>query len=454
MESIVCKFGGSSVANAAQIKKVTDIIKANPNRKYVVVSAPGKDEQDSEKVTDHLFNIAKTGNHFRSKKKNITGEESYNAVIQKFTRLINDLGIDGEDILQDLSSDLKKILPDPQKNDFFASRGEHYNAKVISRYFNKVGIASELALPEDIGFIVSEDFNNAKVVPVTYKNISTLSEKSGVVVIPGYYGITEKGDIAVFSRGGSDLTGGEVAYAMNASLYENWTDTDGVFQIDPRLIPDAEVIPRLTYKEIRLLSSKGFNVFHFDAMVNCKKRHIPINIKNTNNPAAPGTLIVSERIPEETVVGIARLDDIAYLYVEKDGAGETIGFVNDLLRIMKDFGIETYHYPTDKDDVSIIFKQADLKGYEDDLKDTIQARLNPDNIELNYNITMLSPVGIGMKDQPGVIAVASTALKEKNINIEIIDQGPAQISFHFGVHKYHADMALKALYEALCRKSL
>ncbi len=449
---IVAKFGGSSVANAEQISKVTDIVKSNPNRKYIVVSAPGKDKTDREKITDHLFNIATGGTHFRDMKKNINPEESFTAVVGKFKRLIDDLGIEGNDIIADLSDDLKKNLPDPKKTDFYASRGEHYNAKVIARHFAKQGIPSELVLPEEKGFLVTDNFSNARVIPATYKNFAKLADSDKVSVIPGYYGVTESGDIAVFSRGGSDLTGGEVAYAVNASLYENWTDTDGVFQVDPRIIPDCEVIPRLTYKEIRLLSSKGFNIFHFDAMINCKKRHIPINIRNTNNPSAPGTMIVSERIPEETVVGIARRDDIAYLYIEKDGAGETLGFVSNLLRIMKEFGIETYHYPTDKDDISVIFNQSDLKGFEDDLKDSIFKELQPEKIELNYNITFLSPVGIGMKDCPGVIAAASAALKEKNINIEIIDQGPAQFSFHFGVQNYQADIALQALYQALCKK--
>jgi aspartate kinase len=187
-------------------------------------------------------------------------------------------------------------------------------------------------------------------------------------------------------------------------------------------------------------------------MVNCKKRQIPINIRNTNNPSAPGTMIVAERVPEETVVGIARRDNIAYLYLEKDGAGETVGFVSSLLKIMKDFGIETYHYPTDKDDISVIFNQSDLKGFENVLEDAIKEKLHPNKLEFNYNITFLSPVGIGMKNCPGIIATASTALKEKNVNIEIIDQGPSQYSFHFGIQNCHADTALKALYEALCKK--
>ncbi|MBN1473467.1 MAG: ACT domain-containing protein, partial [Syntrophaceae bacterium] len=241
------------------------------------------------------------------------------------------------------------------------------------------------------------------------------------------------------------------AFAIEAALYENWTDTDGIYQVDPRLIPEAKVISRLTYKEIRLLSSKGFDVFHYDAMVNCKKRNIPIQIRNTNNLASEGTLIVSERVPEEVVVGIARKDDIAYLYVERDGAGEAIGFVHDLLSVIKDYGIETYHYPTDRDDVAILLNQNDMVGFAEDIKEKIEKEFRPDTLEFNYNITILSPVGIGMKNHPGVIAQASTALKEQNINIDIINQGPAQISFHFGFQNYYADSALRAMYKSLIK---
>ncbi|MCP4138283.1 MAG: aspartate kinase [bacterium] len=448
---VVCKFGGSSLANADQIKKVKNIVNADSNRRFVVVSAPGKDKNDAEKVTDHLFNIATGGQHFRSVQKDISPSASLQSIMEKFQKLVEGLGIEGDDIISDLKNDLKKNIPGKQKIDFIASRGEHYNAKLIARYFQKENIKAEVKLPEEIGLIVNDNFGDASVKPVAYKNLKKLLSHDCVAVIPGYYGITEKGDVAVFSRGGSDLTGGELAYALNAVLYENWTDTDGVYQVDPRSIPESKVIPRLTYKEIRLLSSKGFNVFHFDAMVKCKRKGIPINIKNTNNPEAEGTLILSERVPEETAVGIARRDDIAYLYIEKDHAGEKIGFLNDLLKILRDYGIETFHYPTDKDDISVILNQDDLVDCIDDLKDEIERELKPDMAEFYYNITMISPVGLGMKNNPGIIAEAALALKENNINIEIIDQGPAQISFHFGIQHYYADTALKALYKRLLK---
>lgn len=449
---IVCKFGGTSVANAAQINKVKDIILQNKERQYVVVSAPGKDSSDTEKLTDHLINIATDGRHFRSQSKEIDAQKSYKHVIEKFQRLIADLGIEGKDIIKNLEKDIKKPIPEGKKKDFLASRGERYNAEIVCRYFNKQGILSELVLPEDMGLVVSENFSNASVIPVSYRNIrEKLSTVEGVSVIPGFYGMTAKGDVAVFSRGGSDLTGGEIAYAIEAALYENWTDTDGIYQVDPRLIPEAKVIPRLTYKEIRLLSSKGFDVFHYDAMVNCKKRNIPIKIRNTNNLASEGTLIVSERVPEEVVVGIARKDNIAYLYIERDGAGESISFVHDLLSVIKDYGIETYHYPTDRDDIAILLNQDDMVGFAKDIKETIEKEFNPDTLEFSYNISILSPVGIGMKNHPGVIAEAATALKEQNINIDIINQGPAQISFHFGFQNYYADSALKAMYKTLIK---
>jgi aspartate kinase len=449
-EGIVCKFGGTSVANAAQINKVKNIVTMNTKRQYVIVSAPGRDSSDDQKVTDHLLNVATNGRHFRLQNKNITGQQSYEAVLGKFQRLIDELAIDGGDILKNLEKDMKTPLPDVKRLDFMASRGERYNAEVVSRYLKKQGIPSELVLPEEMGLTVTGDFSNARVIPVSYRNIKKkLSSIEGVSVIPGFYGVTEKGDIAVFSRGGSDLTGGEVAFSIEAGLYENWTDTDGIYRADPRLIPEAKVISRLTYKEIRLLSSKGFDVFHYDAMVNCKKRNIPIQIRNTNNTNSEGTLIVSERVPEEVVVGIARKDNIAFIYIERDGAGETIGFVHDLLSVIKDYGIETYHYPTDRDDMTILINQDDMVGYAEDIKERIEREFKPDTLEFNYNISILSPVGIGMKNHPGVIAEAANALRDKNINIDIIIQGPAQISFHFGFQNFYADSALRAMYNCL-----
>ncbi len=448
---IVCKFGGSSVENSVQIKKVKNIISDNKNRKYVVVSAPGRDEGLGIKITDHLLNIADGGSHLESDK--VSLQTSQTAVLDKFRSIMNDLGVSENGLLGDLEKDFATPLDGEKRIAFLASRGEYYNARIIAEYFNKCGLATQLTLPEKAGFMVSDDFLNAKVLPESYDNLHKLKGIDAICLMPGYYGVTKQGDIAVLSRGGSDLTGGELAYSVEAGLYENWSDVDGVYEVDPRIVKESDVISRLTFKEIRLLSSKGFNVFHFDAMNKCRRANIPINIRNTNRPSANGTMILNERVPEEDVVGIAKLDNMAYIYLEKEGLGEMIGFTEELLGIFNKYGINTYHYPTDKDDIAVLLKKEDLAGSINNLHEDIEARLAPDTFEVVYDVAILSMVGIGMKYNSSVIADAVWALKENHIDIEMLDHGPAKISFHIGVARQHVDVALELLYNKLIVKN-
>lgn len=446
---IVCKFGGSSVADAGQIEKVRSIVVDDPQRKFVVVSAPGRSHKGEEKVTDHLLNIATDGNHFREERKTITPAQSKKAVLEKFSAILKDLKLDGGKILKSLERDLGSKLEGDRKVAFLASRGEHYNARIIAEYFVKCGIDARACLPEDFGFHVSDDFLDAKVLDSAYANVAVLDEDETVKVIPGFYGVTLEGEISIFSRGGSDLTGGEVAYSIDADTYENWTDVSGIIETDPTVIPEARVIPRLTFKEIRLLSSKGFNVFHFDAMLNCRKRKIPINVRNTNRPEDPGTVILNERVPEEGIVGIARLDNMAYIYLEKDMLGEEIGFTAGLLSIFQEYGVNTYQYPTDKDDIAVLVNQEELKGSINDLRRTIEKRLKPDDMEVVYNLSIITPVGLGLVGNSYPIVEAITALGEEHIPIEMIGQSPSQICFHIGVRQAVADDALRILYRRL-----
>lgn len=449
---IVCKFGGSSVQNPTQIKKVTQIVKENSHRKVVVVSAPGRDEIFTEKITDHLLNYATYGKHFKEQRIPISQEQSYERIIAKFKYLCEELSIPNELIVTQLESDLNVCtLKGSKRVAYFLSRGEHYNAKLIALYFNACGINAQLKLPEEFGFVVTSDFLNAKVIPETYDNIKSnfLLEDDVVYVVPGFYGVTLNHEIAVLSRGGSDLTGGDLAYALDVDIYENWTDTNGVYEVDPRVIPDAKVISRLTFKELRLLSSKGFNVFHFNAMLNCKKNKIPINIKNTNNPTHEGTLILSERVPMENLVGIAKLDNMASIHIQKDMLGEEIGFSAELLKIFEEFGINTYHYPTDKDDIAILVEQEDLKGKINNLRRHIEKRLQTDTLFMTYNLSIITLVGIGLKENSFAIVDAITALKEKNISFEMFDMSPSKISFHIGVSQSISDIALKILHEKM-----
>jgi aspartate kinase len=310
------------------------------------------------------------------------------------------------------------------------------------------GEPAQTSLPEEIGFEVSSDYLDARVLEGSYEKLAQL-DRDVLQIIPGYYGLTVDKEVAVFSRGGSDLTGGLLAYALDASLYENWTDVSGVYEADPRIVEDARAIPRLTFKEIRLLSSKGMGVLHYDAMLQCRRRKIPIQIRNTNAPNERGTLILNERVPEEGVVGIAKLDGVAYLYLEKDGLSEEMGFTAALLRILNEHGISTYHYPTDKDDLAVLVNQEELKGSINDLRRDIERVLEPDVMDVVYNLTILTPVGLGLKGNSYPIVAALQALASEHINIEMIDQSPSQLCFHVGVSQAVANDALEVLYRAL-----
>jgi len=447
---IVCKFGGSSVADAKQIRAIRDIVAADPRRKVIVVSAPGRDLRYHEKITDHLFNIATGGGHFFDQRKKISVAQSKKAIIGKFEEILRDLELNERTLIDELKKDLSTELEGDRRTAFYASRGEHFNARIIAAYFNASGLPSLVGLPEDLGFQVSSDYLDAKVLGTTYENIAAeLNDREEITVIPGYYGITVEGEVAVLSRGGSDLTGGEIAYALDAAMYENWTDTDGVYEVDPALIPNARVIPRLTFKEIRLLSAKGFNVFHLDAMLKCKRGKIPINIRNTNKPEIAGTLVLTERVPEEGIVGIAKLDNMAYIHLEKDTLGEEIGFTAALLTIFHKYYINTYHYPTDKDDIAVLVNQEDLKGVINELRREIEKKLEPDAMKVVYNLSIITPVGLGLKGNSYAIVDAITALGAHNIPIEMIDQSPSQICFHIGVQNAVADQALRILHDQL-----
>ncbi|PLW84006.1 aspartate kinase [Kineobactrum sediminis] len=452
-DCIVSKFGGSSVANAEQIKKVRRIVQQDPRRRVIVVSAPGRSEPNEYKITDHLINIATDGVHLRQQRIELPVSQCRSAVLQKFTDIADDLDVDAGCFLEALAQDLDTELSGDKRTAFLASRGEHYNALIIAAYFQQCGMAASARLPEHFGLRVGGDYLNARTLPTAYENMASLATFPDISVVPGFYGVTEDDEVAVFSRGGSDLTGGEIAFALDAEKYENWTDVSGVYEVDPRVISGARVITRLTFKEIRLLSSKGFNVFHLDAMLRCRDSKIPIHIRNTDDPMAAGTLILNERVPEEDIVGIARLDNMAYIYLEKDMLGEEVGFTADLLQIFQEFRINTYHYPTDKDDMAVLVNQDDLLGSINDLRRRIDRKLKPDFMNVEYNLSVLTPVGIGLKNNAYPIIQALGALGNAHIPIAMIDQSPSQICFHIAVANAVADDALQILYDTLLDRS-
>jgi aspartate kinase len=446
---IVCKFGGTSVADANQIEKIRRIVAEDDRRRVVVVSAPGKGRKDTHKATDHLLNIATAGAELGEERPAVTVDASREAVLEKFATIVEQLGIDGDALLAGLREDLDTTLTGDARIAFLASRGEHYNARIVARHFERSGMAARAALPETFDFRVEGPLLDARITAAAHENAARIETTESIAVIPGYYGVTEDGEVAVFSRGGSDLTGGEIAFALDAHRYENWTDVSGVYEVDPRVVSRARPVPRLTYKELRLLSVKGLDVFHLDAMLACKQRRIPIHIRNTNATDERGTVVLDERVPEEGIVGIARLDSVAYLYLERDELGAESSFVAELLSILQDFGITTYHFPTDKDDIAVLIDQDDLRGNINELRRRIEARLAPDHMGVEYNIAVLTPVGLGLKGDARPIVDALRALTEAHIPIEMIDQSPSQLCFHIGVRQAVADDAMELLYRTL-----
>lgn len=321
----VIKFGGSSLASAEQLTKVLNIVKNDPTRKFVVVSAPGKRNDTDTKVTDAL--IA----YYKSYKNGDDVTENQSWIIARYQSICDELGIPGA-VMANISADIKALASLPiQGNKFlydtFLAAGENNNAKLIAEYFRENGINAKYIHPLDAGIIVTPEPGNARLLPSSNEKINYLNELEETLVIPGFFGVTEKGDICTFSRGGSDITGSIVAAGVHAELYENFTDVDGIFAAHPGIINNPASITELTYKEMRELAYAGFSVLHDEALLPAYRASVPLVIKNTNNPEHPGTRIVAKRsVTGSPVVGIAADGDFTSLNISKYLMNREIGF--------------------------------------------------------------------------------------------------------------------------------
>ncbi|NAP01775.1 aspartate kinase, partial [Halomonas sp. MG34] len=320
----VAKFGGSSMATATQLQKVGNIIQDDPARKIIVVSAPGKRTPDDVKITDLLIQLGEAYINGES------CEQSYEKVIDRFREITEDLSLDIallEDIEQTIKSVISQDASSIYKLDALKSIGEDSSAKILSAYLCSIGLDASYINPKDAGIIVSNDPGNAQILDGSFARIYNLREKVGILVIPGFFGYTEHGELMTFSRGGSDITGSIVAAGVKATLYENFTDVDSVYAVNPSIVANPKEIKTLTYKEMRELSYAGFSVFHDEALIPAFKEQIPVCIKNTNKPHLPGTNIVAEKKQDEKcVVGIASDTGFSSLYVSKYLMNREIGF--------------------------------------------------------------------------------------------------------------------------------
>ncbi|QCT74738.1 aspartate kinase [Macrococcoides canis] len=442
----VCKFGGSSVADAQQIKKIMKIINGDNKRKYIVVSAPGKRYKEDIKVTDMLIALIEAVLHKKEYQELIT------QILDRFLQIEKELNIDHsliETFRSQLNDYIKRYQHQPERlTDALKSCGEDFNAQLIANYNNEQGIKTTYFSPGDIGLIVSDEPSNAVVLDKSYENImNKLVNVEGKVIIPGFFGINENGDINTFSRGGSDITGAIIASSVSSDVYENFTDVSGIFSANPNIVNQPASIIQLTYEEMRELSYAGFSVFHDEALLPVYRSRIPVNIKNTNDPDHPGTLITNTR-QSSGVVGVSCDSGFVSINMKKYLMNREIGFTRRLLSILEDMNISYEHMPSGIDDISVILRAHQLEGKESKLLEKIENELKVDALSIEKNIAILMVVGLGMKTLVGTANKATEAFKTNNINLKMINQGSSEISMMFGIEEKDAEKAVLAAYEA------
>jgi aspartate kinase len=444
----VCKFGGSSLADAGQVIKVCDIIASDASRRVVVVSAPGKRFSDDIKVTDLLIACAE---------KKLNGENSDEAlalIVDRFAGMASDLNL-GNKIVEEIAANLEECLArDISHPERFMcgmkAAGEDNSARLVAAALSSRGIAASYLNPGDGGLFLSEEHGNAQILPESYEKLATIADRADVTVFPGFFGYTKGGDIVTFPRGGSDITGAVLSAAVKAELYENFTDVDSVLCADPGIVDDPAPVAELTFREMRELSYAGFGVLHDEAIQPAVNAGIHICIRNTNNPAAPGTLVVPERkYKSGQIVGIASSGGFSTIYVRKYLLNREIGFGRRLLQIFEEEGVSYEHTPSGIDDMSVIVKACNLSSEQETrIVTRIKTELEVDDVEIEHGLALVMIVGEGMRYSVGLVAKVVVALADRGVNIEMINQGSSEISVMFGVKESDRREAVQAIYGA------
>ena len=433
MNTIVTKFGGSSLADSIHFKKVKNILESNPERKYIIPSAPGKSSFKDFKITDLLYLCHA---HVKS---GISLDDVFKLISERYKSIVDDLNLN-----LDLTSYLNIIKTDIENGasvDYTASRGEYLNGIILANYLN-------------IDFIDAKDvikFNKYGTLNIeeTYVALKDKLSNHEWAVIPGFYGSNEHGDIVTFSRGGSDITGALVAASINAKLYENWTDVSGFLMADPRIVNNPKKIKTITYGELRELSYMGASVLHEEAVFPVRTSGIPINIRNTNEPENEGTLIVSNEIKHEnTITGIAGKQNFTVLSIEKSMMNSELGFCRKILTILEQNGVSFENMPSGIDTVSVVISDSNLKNKTEIIVEEIKRACNPDSVVVYPNMALIATVGTGMAYTKGVASKIFTALAESDINIRMIDQGSSEINVLVGIENDDFEKGINAIYKA------
>ncbi|MCT8389769.1 aspartate kinase [Leuconostoc holzapfelii] len=445
----VSKFGGSSLADGRQLQRVFEIIQSDPQRKVVVVSAPGKRFKDDTKVTDLLLAYAKgTVEDTDTLAIVHTIKSRYHAIGEHFDLPAYEL----DDIDEQIDHLAQKHY---RSFDYlyaaFAAHGEFLNAQLVAKVFTHLGLPARFVDPQEIGLLVDDQARAATFNPKSYDTIAQLDlTTSERLIIPGFFGYTQRGDMATFSRGGSDITGAIMARALRADLYENFTDVSAIYAVNPNIIDHPAAIKQMTYDEMRELSYAGFAVFHDEAIIPAIQGGIRINIKNTNDPDAPGTFIVPPTEVQQTtpVTGIANSNRFAALYLHRYLLNKEVGFTLRILEILKRHNISYEHMPSGIDDLTIIFDKTQLSQDQiDNMLADIAADIKPDTLKWlpSYGIIMI--VGEGMRNRIGALTEIVSPLKDHGISLQMVNQGASEISIMLGIQPDLADQAVKAIYD-------
>ena len=436
MKTIALKFGGSSLATAAQFEKVRNIIEKDPARRYVVASAPGKRNSADTKVTDLLYlcyELAVLKENF---------ESALGKIRDRFQDIITELNISF-----DLDPEIEIIrahLQGTPSRDYLASRGEYLNSKILAAY-----LGYEFVDPAECIFFAENGRFNAEKTNYVLRAVLETREKA---VIAGFYGALPDGTVHTFTRGGSDVSGAIVARAVRADVYENWTDVSGMLVTDPRIVDDPKPIKYITYRELRELSYMGASVLHEDAVFSVRKANIPINIRNTNAPEDEGTWIVPHQSDSDQpgmITGIAGRKGFSSLFVEKSMMNQEVGFAAKLLQIIASYGISFEHVPSGIDTMSVIVNATDLDAHRDEVMKDIEMSLKPDTVSVVDHIALIAVVGHGMARSKGLAARIFSAIAKADINIRMIDQGSSELNIIIGVDEEDYEKAIRSIYEEL-----
>ena len=431
----VTKFGGSSLSNATQFSKVKNIVLSDPKRKIVVCSALGKRDKSDTKITDLLYIL------HAHLKFSVPYQDIWTMLYDRFTGVQNELGID-YDIKSDLDA-LKNELNKSISEEYLVSRGEYLTSKLMASYLGYHWV--------DAKDLLRYNYDGKLDEQLTERNVNLAFSKYGKIVVPGFYGAYPNGSIKLLSRGGSDVTGAILARALNATIYENWTDVSGVLSADPRLVKSPKAIKEITYAELRELSYMGASVLHEETVFPVQQLNIPINLRNTNEPLNPGTIIreVCED-STQTVTGIAGKKDFCAFNIFKDHMSNEVGFMAKALDIFKNYEVSIEHVPSGIDSFSVVvpYSQAEKCQYE--LATEIKRELGAD-VTFEKDLALVAVVGRNMAKRAGICGKIFQALGNEKINVRLLAQGPAELNIIIGVSASDYEQTIALLYDALIK---